>query len=542
MPSNKKLREHARKRLDMLPEIARDLSTLEVGELMHELRVHQIELEVQNQELRTMQHRLEQVADQYTDLFDFAPVGYLITDKKGVILNINLTGCSMLGHERARIKGRPFSTYLAKGMEGSSFFFNHLKQVFETNAIQSCELELKRGGNNTFYAQLDSTAEVDIEDSTTQCRIVLRDLTDEKKTVELQYLNKALKQEKEKAQHYLEMSGVIFMTLNKEAVISMINDTGCKILGYDCNKANCKNSMNTSESGCQLEGLNWIDHFILRKDQNEIREIFDGLMSGGQNIENYEGNVRCKDGGQRTISWRSITLKDDKDQITGLLCSGTDISGLRQAEIASVTALLDGQESERQRIAADLHDSIQPLLATVKRNIESFNPHIETLSEDKKKDFESITKFLTMTIQEIKAISRNLASPSLKDFGLVVTLGDLCESMAQSEKLKVNFYNTGMDRKMAPSLSTELFRIAQELLTNAVKHANATTITLQLIGHEHSIILMIEDDGKGFDSQKKRTGMGINNILMRVKAIKGKVDIDSRVGKATTITVEVPRV
>ena len=111
-PPNSALRKKAEAQIKNLPLSTLDLTMEKAKTLLHELEVHQIELEMQNQELREAQQQLEKARDEYCDLFDFAPVGYLILNEKGVINNINLTACHLFGIDRLHIKGKPFSAYL----------------------------------------------------------------------------------------------------------------------------------------------------------------------------------------------------------------------------------------------------------------------------------------------------------------------------------------------------------------------------------------------------------------------------------------------
>lgn len=102
------LRSKAEAKISTTPPGGPELTIEEAKELMHELEVHQVELEMQNQELREAQHRLEDIRDQYTDLFDFAPIGYIILNEKGEIENINLTACSLIGIDRTKILKEPY--------------------------------------------------------------------------------------------------------------------------------------------------------------------------------------------------------------------------------------------------------------------------------------------------------------------------------------------------------------------------------------------------------------------------------------------------
>src|SRR5512136_1232701 len=110
--------------------------------LIHELRVHQIELEMQNEELRKAQVELAESRDRYFDLYDFAPVGYFTLDEKGLILEANLAGSDLLGSERASLMRKGFSQFVAPGSQ--DVFYSHCKRSLETRTKQVCEIELKR--------------------------------------------------------------------------------------------------------------------------------------------------------------------------------------------------------------------------------------------------------------------------------------------------------------------------------------------------------------------------------------------------------------
>ncbi len=172
-----------------------DLSMENAKMLMHELEVHQIELEMQNQELREVQHRLEDARDRYTDLFDFAPVGYLILNEKGLIQNINLTACTMMGTDRSQIKGKPFSGFMSSGESGTLFLM--LREAFENGMINPLELQIKHSGSGTFTALIHGTV-TESDHAAPVCRLSVQDVTELRKTEALQQRHLDLQKEKEK--------------------------------------------------------------------------------------------------------------------------------------------------------------------------------------------------------------------------------------------------------------------------------------------------------------------------------------------------------
>ena len=314
-------------------ELSRTFIEKEVTELLHKLSLNQTALELQNEELRTMQHKLEEARDQYTNLFDLAPIGYFIFDLKGNILNVNLTGSGMLNSERAKVKGKSFTAFLANNKENHTFF-KHLREVYKTEMLHSCELVLKRKGSESFPAHLETIAEVNEDTGETLFRTAIGDLTGEKKVEKLHTLNEELRIEKEKAHQYLQFSGVFFITLNTNGIITMINQVGCKILQHHCTVKDSKCKIN--ENGfCHLEGLNWFDNFIPKKERDTAKQEFKQLLLG-KNQDGVRSNnfIITIKGEKRLIAWNSIVIRDKNGNVTGILKSGEDVTEKIQAEKA----------------------------------------------------------------------------------------------------------------------------------------------------------------------------------------------------------------
>ncbi len=157
--------------------------TLEKQRLRHELQTHQIELEMQNEELRQIQEALQESRDKYADLYDFAPVGYFTMDKNGLLLEVNLTGADLLGVNRSNLLKQPISRFIARDSQDE--FYLHRRQVFETGTKQTCELELVQEDGPTFYAQLESIARVDSKGDYSQLRMAIVDITERKQVEKL---------------------------------------------------------------------------------------------------------------------------------------------------------------------------------------------------------------------------------------------------------------------------------------------------------------------------------------------------------------------
>ncbi len=175
------LRSEAEKRLSSLEGMSCGGDAADFQKVVHELRVHQIELEMQNAQLAMSQAELEKSRKRYSDLFDFAPVGYLSFDEDGLILEANLTIATMLGAERKWMKNSSFQKYVLKGDRDT--FRLHLQKVSKTKVRDKCELRLTARNGNEFYAQLDSLC-VEESDEKIFCHTSVIDITERKMAAE----------------------------------------------------------------------------------------------------------------------------------------------------------------------------------------------------------------------------------------------------------------------------------------------------------------------------------------------------------------------
>lgn len=175
------LRNRAEDALQGKADELQDISTRDARSLIHELQVHQIELEMQNEELCRAQKELEESRDRYSDLYDFAPVSYFSFDKNGLIIEVNLTGAKKLGVERNFLIKKPISLFISSGSKDD--FYLHLRQVFSTGVRQICELKLVDKKGAEFEAQLESLTVQ--EGDPRHCRTVMSDITERKKAEEV---------------------------------------------------------------------------------------------------------------------------------------------------------------------------------------------------------------------------------------------------------------------------------------------------------------------------------------------------------------------
>ncbi len=183
------LRRRAEDKLKEKTSASTPSEEADVRKLLHEMQVHQIELELQNEELRAAQQELEATRDRYADLYDFAPVGYCTLDEKGIILEANLTAATLLGVERGKLIKQPITRFILKADQ--NMYYHHRQQLFDTGEPQSCELRMLKQDGTEFWGNLSGSISLDADESPVY-RISINDITERKRIdQQIHYLKKA---------------------------------------------------------------------------------------------------------------------------------------------------------------------------------------------------------------------------------------------------------------------------------------------------------------------------------------------------------------
>lgn len=213
----------------------------------------------------------------------------------------------------------------------------------------------------------------------------------------------------------------------------------------------------------------------------------------------------------------------------------------QQQELKTMKALITGEENERSRIAKELHDSVGGLLSTVRLHFDALRTRSTELKQNT--DYEYALSLLDNSSQYIRQISHHLMPEILTRYNLIKALETYCENIQRSKMLELDFQYFGIaeNERFSPSFELMVYRIVQELLSNIIKHARATTALLQINRHENLLSIAIEDNGKGFDPQSvhaEATGMGLRGIEQKIKYLGGQMDIDAKEGMGTSIFIE----
>ncbi len=208
-----------------------------------------------------------------------------------------------------------------------------------------------------------------------------------------------------------------------------------------------------------------------------------------------------------------------------------------ELNLKSMHSMIEGQESERERISKDLHDSLGGLLSSIKLQLEHIP--IETGNIPAKHKQEQVQSLLDYAVGEVRNISSNLQPTSLKNLGIVSALKDLFNRADGDEYPEIEFQHYDVPQ-LKNMVALSIYRIVQELLNNTIKHAQANEVFIQLRQEDNQLVLQYEDDGIGFDLESlKRKGMGLENITSRVNYLKGEMSIDARLGEGVSYLIHV---
>lgn len=215
-----------------------------------------------------------------------------------------------------------------------------------------------------------------------------------------------------------------------------------------------------------------------------------------------------------------------------------EIEALKQEnKILAMDAMLSGQEEERKRIAKDLHDGLGGILSTVKYSFESIQNEIDKLNAFR--PYDKAIAMLDTACDEVRRISHDMMPVALSVGGLPDAVQDLGESLQRVHGIHTNVLVIGQVGRLEEQKELMLYRVAQELVTNIVKHANATRVIIQLSRHDSEMMLTVEDNGKGFDPFTESSGLGLNSIRSRVDYLGGELDINSVLGEGTVVSIRV---
>jgi signal transduction histidine kinase len=213
---------------------------------------------------------------------------------------------------------------------------------------------------------------------------------------------------------------------------------------------------------------------------------------------------------------------------------------LAQKEIKT-KAIIEAQETEQMRIAKDLHDGVGQLLTGLKLGWQNIINDLKTHETPVKNKIISSAIILNEAANEVRSISHQMMPRALSESGLVVAIEDMLNTSLKHTSIQFNFEHSNITERFSKETEITIFRIAQELVSNILKHSAASIVTLQLFKTNGQLILFVEDNGKGFKfDELEQKGLGLMNIITRAKLLGGEANYEPGPFNGTNTTIRIP--
>jgi len=538
---------------------------------LHELQVHQIELEMQNTELRDARDQIEAQLEKYTDLYDFAPVGYFSLDEQGRIQELNLTGAALLGVERIGLAAGRFSRFVAPASQPD--FLAFLKRVFAGTGQEACDLAMVKEDGTDFWARFRGTAALSAREARKWCRVSVSDIT-------------ALKQADDSLRKSEDRFRVAALAVSN---LIWTNNAQGRMEGEQPGWAQF-----TGQTPEEYQGYGWAGAMHPDDAQPTI-EAWNAAVAEKRLFE-FEHRVRRHDGAWRMCSVRAVPVISGDGKIREWVGVHIDITERKKVEetqrrvevlaasnrklekeivrrIAGEKALqkseqeqrrlldqslqmqeqlrllshqiLQAQEEERKRISRELHDEIAQTLTGINIRLANLKAGSTTHAKNLQDQISSTQRLVEKSVEIVHRFARELRPSVLDDLGLIPALQAFVKTFAEETKLPVRLRVFAGVEKVDAAKRTVLYRVAQEALTNVARHAKATEVELCIDQVAAAVRLKIKDNGRAFSVKrtfeaKKNGRLGLLGMRERVEMVGGRFTVESAPGHGTTIEVQIP--
>lgn len=517
--------ERLKENLDVVPGEA-------MQKMLHELRVHQIELEMQNEELRRTQLELQESRQRYFDLYDMAPVGYCTLSESGLILQANLKAASLFGATVKTMVGQVLSRFILK--EDQDYFYLLRKKLLSTGEQQASEFRMLRGDGSVFSVHLDASLEQAASGGRT-LRLILSDVTERV-------------QENARLLASLARIQNLELALNEHAIVAITNRLGD--ITY-VNDKFCHISQYTRE---ELLGQN---HRIINSGYHPkifIRDLWRTITQG--HIWKGEIMNRAKDGTYYWVDTTIVPFSDSAGQVNEYFSIRRDITGRKNnekilmhnaAQLRDLSAHhLRVKENERKRMAREIHDELGGMLNGIKSYLSVLIGRAQRENIPPDSVLVDASGMADQAIDTVRRLITELRPSVLDQLGIWAALESHAAQIAQRSNLVCDcqidaaLENITLDA----DASTAAFRIVQELITNVIRHADASRIDIRATRTDGWIRIEVEDDGKGIESSHFVGGKswGIIGMHERAQQCNGELVIKNAPQGGTLAVLRLPLV
>ena len=482
----------------------------------HELEVNQIELELQNDELRQTQTKLETALERYADFYDFGSAGYMTLRADGTVQQANLTAVTMLEIDRSQLMNRRFGMLVAA--ESVADFNALLARAFDTRKPQTGEVRLFIEGKSPLTIQLRAW----VSKNHSECRMVLTDLTERKRAED------ALRDMHWRLESILKGACVGTWEWNVQTGEMVFNEVWTQMLGY------------TLDELSPITLKTW-KTLVQPDDLKQAMELAGRHFAG--ELPNYECEYRMqhKDGHWVWIhdSGRVITCSGDGRPLM-MFGTHTDITRRKRAEdeLRHLSArLLRLRDDERRQMARELHDVIGQNLAALGMNLSFLEKVVPRLRPEARQALLDSEALADQTAKDVRTFSYLLHPPLLEELGLGGALQDYVPGFARRSGIRVDLELPPEFGRMPQETELALFRVIQESLTNIHRHSGSKTACITLNQTTDEVQLEVRDAGRGFALTPSESagpasalGVGILGMQERLRQLGGRLHISSNSG------------
>ncbi len=484
----------------------------------------QLRLEIE--ERKQIEKILRESQQRYQILFEGSRDAIFISDAKGRILDANDAACQMTGYGKSELMLK---------------LLYELDNSLDLAAYQEYFNRTLTGDNFTIEVSVQCKTGQQILAEFSSKQITLAGIrcihTTARNITARREAEKAMRRSEAKYRELVQNANSMIVRFDTNARFTFFNEYAQEFFGY------------TEQ---EILGRK-ITETILPAVDSEGRRISDRLKDFFTQPDKYKNialeNV-LRNGERVVVAWTNRPIRGAEGKIIEFLSVGVDMTERRRARqmIQTLThELIKAQETERHKIARDLHDHIAQDLSSLKIGLQTlFNGHL-TREETSEKQAQNLVQLLQRSISEVRNLAYDLRPPGLDQFGLVRTLFTYCEDFAQANNLKIDFIAAGLDGlSMDDDIQINLYRLIQEALYNVKKHARAKGVTIRLVASSPNLMLRIIDDGVGFDVKRWQTKfhhekrMGLQSMVERVGLLNGSIDIRSHLQKGTAIFITIP--
>jgi PAS domain S-box-containing protein len=527
------------------------LSLDEAQDLIHDLHVHQIELELQNEELRRAQNELAVSRRRYIDLYDFAPAGYFTFSTSGLITRANLTLADMLGVQRADLLRQPLSDYIVK--EDWDAFYNFRGDLLEGNSPKVCEVRMVRADDSTFYARLEGRPIEDGEDENGSWRATVIDITDRRRAELAEHRQRVL------AEALRDTAMVFSRTLELDEVLDRVLENVGHVVSHDFSNV----MLITSEDEVQAVRSNRIGDdgpvrriapltiplndlpilYQMAQTRNPVIIADAARMRPLQSV--LPGTFRAYAGVPISLHTKVVGFLNLGAKEPGAF-DGMDLDPLEafaaQAAVAIQNARFHQQAQvlaaieERERLARDLHDAVSQTLFSTSLIAESLPRVWDKRPEEVAPRLAQLHRLTRGAMAEMRSLLMELRPERLLKADFVDLLKQLGDAGVSRAELEIDV-KADPDIELPIEVKVAFYYIAHEAINNAIKHARASHIDVRFREEEDDMILSIVDDGCGFDKETTEAGQGLVNMRERANAVDAELRLESSPGEGTQIII-----